>query len=172
MKTTVLVLAGILAISVGMSQSTANDFPANFRAHLSGDQEVPERLTNATGQALFRLSSDGTELKYRLIVANIDNVFGAHIHLGPQGSNGPVAVFLFGSVPPGGGRIDGVLAEGTITSGDLVGPLAGQDLSVLLASMETGGTYVNVHTSDGIPPNNSGPGDFASGEVRGQIAGK
>lgn len=159
-------------MSVGMSQSTVDEFPANFRAHLSGDQEVPEKLTNATGQALFKLSSDGTELKYRLIVANIENVFGAHIHLAPAGSNGPVVAFLYGHVAPGGGRIDGILAEGTITSADLVGSLAGQDISVLLASLSSAGAYVNVHTNDGVFPINSGPGDFASGEIRGQIAGK
>ena len=107
-----------------------------------------------------------------MIVENIENVVGAHIHLAPAGSNGPVVAFLYGTVAPGGGRIDGILAEGTITGADLVGPLAGQDISVLLASLSSAGAYVNVHTNDGVTGTNSGPGDFASGEIRGQIAGK
>jgi hypothetical protein len=46
--------------------------------------------------------------------------------------------------PPGGGRVQGVLGEGTITSANLVGPLAGMNLSVLVAAMRAGGTIVMV----------------------------
>ena len=172
MKITTVPLSALLAACALMAQASADEYPANFRAHLSGDQEVPIRDTNAQGQATFKLSKDGSELSYRLIVANIDNVVASHIHIGPQGANGPVVAFLFGSVPPAGGRSDGVLAEGTITSANLVGPLAGQELSVLVEAMTTGGTYVNVHTNDGVVPTNTGPGDFPGGEVRGQISGK
>ena len=163
-RITALVAAGIFsAVALG------HDVPQNFRAHLTGDQEVPEKITNATGQAVFQLSADGAELSYRLIVANIDNVVASHIHLGPQGQNGPVVAFLFGNVAAGGGRFDGNLAEGVITAADLVGPLSGQEMSVLVQALSTGGTYVNVHTNDGVGMVNTGPGDFASGEVRGQI---
>jgi hypothetical protein len=31
---------------------------------------------------------------------------------------------------------------------------------------------VNVHTNDGLTGTNTGPGDFASGEIRGQIVKK
>lgn len=72
--------------------------------------------SNATGQAIFKLNEDGTALSYRLIVANIENVNQAHIHLGVAGVNGPVVAFLFGLVSPGGGRVDGVLATGAITA--------------------------------------------------------
>ena len=137
--------------------------------HLSGDEEVPLRDTLARGQAIFQLSDDGNELEYRLIVANIENVVASHIHVGATGVNGPVVAFLFGSVPPGGGRSDGVIATGTITAANLVGPLAGQPLSALIAAMRAGNTYVNVHTDDGVAPTNTGPGDFPGGEVRGQI---
>lgn len=142
----------------------------NFVAHLDGDEEVPQRDTLAQGQAIFHLSKDGSELDYQLIVADIENVVAAHIHLGPVGVNGLVVAFLFGTVPPGGGRVDGVLAQGTITAANLVGPLAGQSLSVLIEAMRTAGTYVNVHTNDGVPPADTGPGDFPGGEIRGQIA--
>jgi hypothetical protein len=141
----------------------------NFIAHLEGGQEVPVRETNATGQAIFKLSDDETQIQYRLIVANIDNVTAAHIHLGAAGANGPVVAFLAGDFPPGGGRAQGVLAEGTITAANLVGPLAGMDFSVLIAALRAGGIYVNVHTNDGVAPANTGPGDFPGGEIRGQV---
>ncbi|HLG21794.1 MAG TPA: CHRD domain-containing protein [Candidatus Manganitrophaceae bacterium] len=141
----------------------------HFIAHPEGGQEVPEVDTNATGQVIFNLNETETELQYKLIVANIENVVASHIHLGPAGSNGMVVAFLAGPFGPAGGRTQGILAEGTITAVNLVGPLAGMDLSVLIQAMRTGGTYVNVHTNDGVPPTNQGPGDFPGGEIRGQV---
>ena len=141
----------------------------NAAVPLSGDEEVPARPTLARGNATFHLSADGLSLTYKLIVANIENVIASHIHIGPAGTNGPVTVFLFGPAAPGGGRLDGVIAEGTITAANFVGPLAGATMDDLIAAMLAGNAYVNVHTNDGIAPVNTGPGDFPGGEVRGQI---
>jgi hypothetical protein len=141
----------------------------NATADLSGGEEVPARATRARGNAVFHLSEDGTELSYKLIVANISNVVASHIHFGPAGANGPVVVFLFGPVAAGGGRVQGVLAEGTVTAANFVGPLAGATMADLVTLMQSGGAYVNVHTNDGVAPTNTGPGDFPGGEVRGQI---
>lgn len=134
----------------------------HYRAHLTGDEEVPPVDNRAQGQATFRLSRDGTELSYRLIVANIEDVFMAHIHMAPPGVNGGVVVWLYpeGGPPPQliEGRTQGVLATGVITADDLTGALAGMELSDLVAAMDAGNTYVNVHTT-------ANPG----GEIRGQI---
>ena len=136
---------------------------------LSGAEEVPARDTNARGNATFTLSDDGLTLSFKVIVANIDNVVASHIHIGPPGVNGPVVLFLFGNAPPGGGTVNGILSQGTATAANLVGPLAGHPLSDLIAAMEAGNAYVNVHTNDGVLPPNQGPGDFPGGEIRGQI---
>jgi hypothetical protein len=146
----------------------------NFGTHLHGRQEVPVRQTHAQGQATFQTNENRTELSYKLNVANIENVFQAHIHMGPRGSNGPIVAWLYPSTAPvpgplGGGRIQGRIADGTITAANLVGPLAGQPLSALIDAIEAGNTYVNVHTNDGVDPTNTGPGDFPGGEIRGQL---
>lgn len=94
-------------------------------------------------------------------VANSQNVTMAHIHLAPAGVNGPVVVWLYPDAPPAQllpGPSSGVLAVGTITEADLVGPLAGASLADLLDAMRAGNTYVNVHTEQ-----------YPGGEVRGQI---
>jgi hypothetical protein len=133
----------------------------NAGTHLSGDEEVPPRDTNAQGQAIFKLSKDGTELSYKLNVANIENVTQAHIHMAPLGANGGIVVWLYPSAPPAQlipGRSQGTLAEGVITQASLVNALAGQPLSALLSAIQAGNTYVNVHTSQ-----------FPPGEIRGQI---
>jgi len=169
---TLISLAATLSLVLTLLMASATlsvGPPTNFVAPLAGSQEVPARDTLAHGLATFQLSADGSELSYILIASNIDNVVASHIHVGPAGVNGPVVLFLFGSVAPGGGRHDGVLATGTATAANLVGPLAGQPLSVLIAAMESGGAYVNVHTNDGVGDPNTGPGDFPGGEIRGQI---
>jgi hypothetical protein len=94
-------------------------------------------------------------------VANIENVTQAHIHYGARGENGPVVVWLHPEGPPPElipGRFSGVLATGTITADDLVGPLENQPLSALVDWMLAEETYVNIHTEQ-YPP----------GEIRGQI---
>jgi hypothetical protein len=161
----ILILMLLLAAtSVTMAAPPESE---NFLARLSGAQEVPPRATPATGVAVYQLRKDGESLDYKLTVANIENVVAAHIHLGPPGVNGPVVAFLYGPAPAGGGPEQGVLAAGTITEADLVGPLAGEDLDALLAQMRSGNTYTNVHTNDGDATPNEGPGDFPGGEIRG-----
>jgi len=136
---------------------------------LSGQEEVPVRETRARGTATFQLSADRESISYRLTVANIENVVAAHIHVGAAGTNGPVVVWLYGPVNPGGGRVNGVIGDGTFTAADFRGPLAGMTMADLLDEMASGNAYVNVHTNDGVAPTNTGPGDFPGGEVRGQI---
>jgi len=165
-----LVSVGLALLMLGaLSGPAAGGENDNFVAVLSGAEEVPVNDSLGRGVAIFQLSDDGTELHYRLIASNIENVVAAHIHVAPLGVNGGVVAFLYGNAPAGGGRIDGVLAEGTITAANLVGSLAGQPLSALVDAMRAGNTYANVHTNDGVAPTNTGPGDFPGGEIRGQI---
>lgn len=135
----------------------------NFTAHLSGDQEVPPRETQATGQAIFQLSKDGTELSYKLIVANLENLHMAHIHIAPAGSNGGVVAWLYPSAPPMQlipGVTNGILAEGVITQANMVGtgPNFGLTLEGLIDHINAGNAYVNIHTTL-----------YPGGEIRGQI---
>jgi hypothetical protein len=160
------------------AHASANANGGNFGTAISPDEEVMPagvvNTSNAVGNAVFQLSADGQSLSYRLVVANIENVFQAHIHSAPAGSNGGIVVWLYPSTAPvagplGGGRTQGVIAEGTITAANLVGSLAGQPLSALIALIESQRAYVNAHTNDGIAPTNTGPGDYPGGELRGQV---
>jgi hypothetical protein len=155
----ILVAVSATAATTTISSSYAQTIPSTFHAILEGDEEVPPVDSDAQGAAIFRTSNDGTELNYTLIVANIEDVTAAHIHLAPRGENGDIVAFLFDPEEPIEGRTNGVLAEGTITSEDLVGPLAEATLSELIDEMEAGNTYVNVHTVE-----------HPSGEIRGQIS--
>jgi hypothetical protein len=162
-----IVLVGMLALGL-LSLAPAAVAGDNFVATLSGGQEVPARDTQARGVATFKLREHGAALAFKLNVANIDNPFMAHIHCGAVGVNGPIGVTLFMGAPAGG-RVNGTLAEGTITAPDPGNGCGWTDLAAVLAAMGSGGAYVNVHTNDGVPPINTGPGDFPGGEIRGQV---
>jgi len=151
----------LLAPVVAHHSHSEDHGPRNFRTHTTGGEEVPSNDSRAQGQAIFQLSHDGTELSYRLIVANIQNVTMAHIHRAPAGVNGPVVVWLYPPAPPAQlipGRSQGTLATGVITAGNLVGQLAGATVADLVAEIQAGNAYVNIHTSQ-----------FPPGEIRGQI---
>lgn len=165
-----------LAVAGAAAAAAVAAFNGNVGTHLKGRYEVPLRDTKAQGQAMFRVSEDGTSVDYKLIASNIDNAFMAHIHMGPSTDIGPIVVWLYPSTAPvpgplGSGRHDGILAAGTFTAANLVGPLAGHPLSDLIAAIQTGNAYVNVHTNDGQNGTNTGPGDFPGGEIRGQLDG-
>ena len=161
MKKSFILAFILILLMAAVGSAAAGSGQRNFRAHLNGAGEVPAFDTQAQGQAIFKLSEDGSSLHYKLIAANIEDILQSHIHVGPADQNGPVVAFLYPSGPPAQlipGRFSGVLAEGDITAANLRGPLTGMSLADLLAEMAAGNTYVNVHTL-------ASP----SGEIRGQI---
>ena len=173
-------LLGLFVLGLAVVTAAAAGLNGNWSVHANGSQEVPPRDSQGQAQAIFHLAPDGQSVDYKLITANIENVFMAHIHmvappdLAP-GVNGPIVVWLYPSTTPGvtaplgGGRIQGVIAQGTFTASALTGPLAGATLEDLITAMRDGRAYVNLHTNDGIDPTNTGAGDFPGGEIRANI---
>ncbi len=137
--------------------SARNGTQLQFNTTLSVKNVVSDEpiVSKAVGQAIVKISKDETKIHYKITTANIDNIFAAHFHMAPAGSNGDVVAPLYGNTPSG--PDNGVLAEGYITAGNVVGALAG-DLDALIAAIRSGNIYVNVHTADN-------PG----GEIRGQL---
>jgi hypothetical protein len=160
-RSRLIVAAGLVVLSlaaVGTPAALGATFDIDFAAQLQGSQEVPPVDTPANGRAVFDVRDGGDQgsIAYRLFLRKIDHVVAAHIHLGCPGENGDVVVTLFSGGPTG--EVDGVLVRGLITSNDLEGPLAGRGLGSLIRRMQSGCTYVNVHTSE-----------WPGGEIRGQV---
>jgi CHRD domain len=158
-----------IALMVSVSADpTAQMEPNNFTAQLSGDQQVPPRTTDATGQATFQLSNE-TQLDFTLNLVNLKNVVAAHIHCAQVGENGAVGVTLFDPGIPGEGSVDVTSVRGSITAPDTENGCGWADFAVVLEAVRNGSAYVNVHTNDGVDPPDTGAGDFPGGEIRGQI---
>jgi hypothetical protein len=147
----------------------------NFEATLTGAGQIPEPANSkATGELKLTVHDGGKKISYTLTVTDLQNAATSELHLGAANMNGPVVAKLF---PTHGatarkGAFSGVLSEGTITASDLLGPMVGSPLSDFVDQLREGSAYVNIHTNDGVDPPNSGPGDYRTGEIRGQIAMK
>lgn len=150
------VVVALFALAPVVGASGHNDI---FTANLKGSNENPPVDSDATGQAIVKLRSG--DLSFKLIVANIEDAFVAHIHCGAEEANGPPGVTLFSGGPTSD---SGILAQGEITAPD-PGPLetgnpcGWEDLDDVIAAIRSGDTYVNVHTLD-----------HTGGEIRGQLS--
>jgi len=158
--TRILWLLALCLVFSGCSNETLQEQQETLSQSLTslkGDNEVPARETNAAGEAIITISKDESYIHFKLIVANIEDVTASHFHIAPAGSNGGVVAFLY-SNPQASGPENGVLAEGYITSENLVGSLSGAELSDLISAIRGGNVYVNVHTTT-----------YPGGELRGQL---
>jgi hypothetical protein len=151
----------LAAVALAFAAVSVRAEESSFSAKLTGASQVPEPTTSkATGELKLVISADGKKISYTLSVENISNPNGADMHLGPDTANGPSVFKLFPvhGASPKKGDFSGVLAEGTITAGDLTGPLLGSPLADLIEQIRDSNTYVNVHTESN-----------RLGEIRGQI---
>jgi hypothetical protein len=141
------------------NEATAQQQQGNqdFDVILTGAAEVPPVETSASGFAELGVIDGGNRMEYDIIAINIDRVTQAHIHQGTSSEAGPVVATLFNASTPTG-PTTGELTDGFITSANLEGPLQGKQLSDLIALMQNGTAYVNVHTEQN-----------PEGEIRGTI---
>lgn len=167
MDSSKLLFASILGLAISLSvlltvsivdQIHAAKYP--YDAPLSGENEVPPVQTSATGEAEFtELANDTIKYKVQINSTGMFNASAAHIHAGKEGENGEPIIDLLGT-PTSKDKVTayGMIFRGNLTDAGLKGPMQGKTLNDLVAAMDSGDTYVNVHTA--ANPN---------GEIRGQI---
>lgn len=168
-----LSIAAVLALTalvglVMLSATSASEGTLSLRATLSGFQEVPPKLTDATGS--FAATINGGQLEYTLTYSRLSSsALQAHIHFGQRAVSGGVFIWLCqtatnpaptAGVPPcpaAGGTITGTATAGSVLK------ISGQTLNAgnfgdAIAIIRSGEAYVNVHTTN-----------FPGGEIRGQV---
>lgn len=138
--------AGVLALAaVGTGAALAADKAGTHKlsATMVVGQEVP-KPTGGSGSGTFTGTlTSGGQLKYTMTFKGLSGPAAqAHIHLGKKGKPGAVIVPL---------------------CGPCTSPVKGTAKlkKALVDDIESGGTYVNVHTMKN-----------AAGEIRGQLASK
>jgi hypothetical protein len=153
----------LLLASVALAQPN-EPFNGQFRANLTGYNEVPAVLTTGLGQLTVAASSDQTALNVTL---NFNKLVGvaqsASLYLGSSGTiGGTVALLCGGTAPACPATADGTVTI-TLSASDVLAipaqGLAAGDLASALQALANGAIYVNVITSK-----------FANGEIRGQVS--
>jgi len=166
MNSTKFLCASILALAVSLSllltlsivdQVHAAKYP--YKGQLSGQNEVPPVETSATGEAEFTVPANGS-MKYRVNITGLSNATAAHIHSGAEGQNGDIVVDLL-NTPTSKSKDTayGMIFRGNFSDSSLKGPMQGKTIDDLAAAMDSGQTYVNVHSAE-----------HPDGEIRGQLS--
>jgi hypothetical protein len=157
-------LAGILLLTISLSVflalsivDTTYAVKRIYDAPLSGQSEVPPVQSSATGLAEFTPPVNDT-IKYRINITGISNATGAHIHSGQASENGEVIADLLTDTSKNNDVSYGMTIRGNLSDSSLKGPMEGKTLEDLVAAMDSGETYVNVHTAE-----------HPDGEIRGQV---
>ena len=154
---TILILA--VSLSASLTLPTVDQIYAVKRiydAPLSGENEVPPVQSSATGLAEFTPPVNDS-IKYRINITGISGATGAHIHSGQAGENGEVVADLLTSMKVNDVSY-GMTIRGNLSDSSLKGPMEGKTLEDLVAAMDSGQTYVNIHTTQ-----------HPDGEIRGQV---
>jgi CHRD domain len=142
-----------------------------IREELSGYQEVPAVSTAASGKFRAEIRSSQSEIEYKLSYADLEgDVTQAHIHFGQRAVNGGIVVWLCANNPPittapagtqacpaAPATITGTITPDNVQAVTAQGFAAGE-FDELLAAIEAGVTYANVHSTT-----------FPGGEIRGQL---
>lgn len=165
-------LAVPAALALAALPALAQQGP-NFRASLSGYQEVPSVSTTADGEFEARVAPDGLSFDFTLAYAGLQaDVQQAHIHFAQKGVNGGIVVWLCGTsgfpgpagtatCPGRAGTVTGTVTAATVVAAQPAQQLSAGELAEVIAAMRAGVAYVNIHTT--VSP---------GGEIRGQISGR
>jgi hypothetical protein len=139
-----LVLAGLAlaGLAGAAGQKDTYKLTANLKPRLEVPRPkgVPVGATGLFTGTAVEMSNDRARVTWRLTFSKLSGpAIAAHIHAGRAGKAGPILVALCGPCR------NGQRGSKTITHAQL-------------RTMESGGTYVNVHTTKN-----------AAGEIRGQV---
>jgi len=146
MRRRIAVLLGVAVAAAGIVAAVAPAKPAmgpmKFSATLSIKQEVPtEHGAPSDAGGTFTAVLKGKTLQWKLTFQHLSGAAtAAHVHLGAIGHSGPVLIALCAAG-----------CRSPVTGATIVA-------ASVAKTLESGGTYVNVHTA-------KNPG----GEIRGQL---
>lgn len=173
-------LAGAVALLAALGivgAAVAGGGGREVSERLTGYEEVPAISSDGSGKFDARIARHGETMRYRLSYRSLEgNVLQAHIHLGQEGVNGGISVFLCTNLgngpagtqacPPAPATITGVIEREdvigpgtTATSpGQGIEPTEEDRFQEFVDAVKAGVTYVNVHSSK-----------WPGGEIRAQL---
>ena len=148
----------LVSAAAAATETADNMFVCDLEVNKVGPKPAD---TIANGNVIFLLDEEKNELSYKIHVEDIEDVYMAHLHMGPSKKEGIIATWLYPVDEHDSenrtieGEFTGTLAEGVIRQEDLK---HGITLEEIIESLGNGNSYVSVHTKN-----------FVMGAVRGQV---
>lgn len=162
-------VASLLAVGAAAALLVTPAAAETKNVQLSGFEEVPVVLTDATGEFRARIANDDSSIEYSLSYEGFTGLTQAHIHIAQPNVSGNIVLFLctnLGNGPTGTqtcpqppATITGVLQASDIVP-QLTQDVSAGELSVVIAAIRRGLAYVNMHSTQS-----------PSGVIRGQFSG-
>src|SRR3954471_8052807 len=142
---TILALAVVASLSIGVAMAGAQNSSNEFKATMKGSSESPKGPSSASGT--FTVEFKNGQACYKMSVKGLGaKPIAAHIHRGAAGTNGPIVIDLKPTFKGTSPRVSSkcVAARASIVSAVRRNPA---------------GFYANVHTS-------ANPAGAARGQLR------
>ena len=156
-----MIRIGMIALAFGLAACGSSSPATHFTATMKASNEVGTTV-NSSGTGTADYTVDGGTVTFTVNFSGLtSNANMAHIHVGPPGVNGTVAVSFTQLVPHAtdGGFSGSFTAANVLTASIPDGGMGvdAGDFNGLLQLMRAGNTYTNVHTTA-----------YTGGEIRGQ----
>jgi hypothetical protein len=155
MRLSLLGLQLLPLLLLGLASTTVSAETYTAALNGAGDNVT----TTATGN--FMANCTALACNYTLDVANITNMYQAHLHLGNKTvADGPIVVFLLQPLMPFVSVTGVATITGTFNTSAFTGPYnTSVPFSTLTSAMGSSGIYANVHSKE-----------YPAGVIRGQTA--
>jgi hypothetical protein len=145
----------VLALALVLSVAGPVHADEIFTATLQGAQETPPNGSTATGSGVFILNDAHTDLHFEVSWTGLVAPSTAtHFHNGPPG----VAGAIVRPIGADEGFIAGTTSDSVSGDWTTTDPVHAQLTPALVAELEAGNIYYNVHSTQ-----------FPGGEIRGQL---
>lgn len=137
---------------------------SDYIAHLSGKNEISASpSSNATGQVLFNVSDDNSQIYYTINLHRIDSLTVVQIRYGVPGKRGKFVARLYPRLNVGNALRRGVVVNGTLISAmlneeDLAGQFKREKMSDLIKAISHDSIFIQVDTKT-----------YPQGEIRGSL---
>jgi hypothetical protein len=140
------IVPSIIGIAAYAQQSQNQSTPGRFVANLSGTNLSPPVNTNASGQATFNLTNQGSKMDYLVKAHGIDKVTSASLEY-TLGGRAHDIILLYDGVKSGPtGKINGTFVNGIFGASGFLSDFKGKQLSDLTKAITDGNVFLRMRT--------------------------
>jgi hypothetical protein len=140
------IVPSIIGIAAYAQQSQTQSTPGRFVVNLSGKNLFPPVNTNASGQATFNLTNQGSKMNYLVKAHGLDKVTSASLEY-TLGGRARDIILLYDGVKSGPtGKVNGMFVNGIFGASDFLSDFKGKQLPDLIKAMTDGNVFLIVRT--------------------------